>query len=62
MIVSIAASNIAHNPSETLRICEGIWKYLGVTVDEKILFPLESKTEFVLKVSTDAASGDCAGR
>ena len=33
--VSIAASQIAHNPTESVRMCVGIWKYLAVTVDEK---------------------------
>ena len=30
-VVGIAASHIAHNPGESLRLCEGIWKYLAMT-------------------------------
>ena len=32
-VVGIAASNIAHNPGETIKMCEGIWKYLAMTAD-----------------------------
>ena len=32
-IVGIAASSIAHNPEETLRLCVGVWKYLAMTAD-----------------------------
>ena len=32
-VVGIAASCIAHNPSETLRLCQGIWMYLAMTPD-----------------------------
>ena len=31
--VGIAASSIAHNPKEALRLCDGIWKYLAMTAD-----------------------------
>ena len=30
-VTAIAASCIAHNPREALRLCDGIWKYLGAT-------------------------------
>ena len=32
-VVGTASSCIAHNPSETIRLCDGVWKYLAVTPD-----------------------------
>ena len=60
-MTAIAASCIAHNPREALRLCDGIWKYLGVTWEMMVFIkPSSEKGSGVswpldLLVSTDAS-------
>ena len=35
-VTSIAASCIAHNPKEALRMCDGIWRYLAATWEMRL--------------------------
>ena len=55
--VSIAASQVAHNPTEALRMTAGIWKYLACTVEERMIYEPKARTDerMILNISTDAS-------
>ena len=67
-VTAIAASCIAHNPSEALRLCDGIWKYLGATWELRMFIKPSSSTQgsvglwpLELLVSTDASHSPGGG-
>jgi len=66
-VTAIAASCIAHNPKEALRLCDGIWKYLGATWELRMFMKPTmiqgsvSSWPLVMCVSTDASHSPGGG-